>query len=91
MTTVPLLRSGITVASALPLASDTLSIIVMEIVDNGIVLIIPGAMEARLGDVLFWGSLAAALTLAFVAAFPLNQYLIGRGKGHALIHAYHHS
>src|SRR3712207_5637004 len=92
LTMVPLLRSGLALASALPLAfaSDTLSIAIMEIVDNAIMLVIPGAMEAGLGSFLFWGSLAFALAVAFVAAFPVNRYLIARGKGHAVVHEYHH-
>lgn len=91
LTMLPLLRSGLTVAAALPLAfaSDTLSIAVMEIVDNLVVLVVPGAMEAGLGDLLFWGSLVLALAVAFVAAFPVNRYLISRGKGHAVVHQYH--
>ena len=85
LTMLPLLRSGIALGAALPLAfaSDTLSITVMEIVDNLIIVAIPGAMEAGLGSLLSWGSLAFALAIAFVAAFPLNRYLIARGKGHA--------
>ena len=92
LTMLPLLRSGIAFASALPLAfaSDTLSITVMEIVDNVVMLVVPGAMEAGLGDLLFWGSLAFALAVAFVAAFPVNRYLIARGRGHAVVHEYHH-
>jgi hypothetical protein len=92
LTMLPLLRSGIALASALPLAfaSDTLSIAVMEIVDNAVMLVVPGAMEAGLGDLLFWGSLAFALAVAFVAAFPVNRYLIARGRGHAVVHEYHH-
>jgi len=91
LTMVPLLRSGIAFGAALPLAfaSDTLSITVMEIVDNLIILVIPGAMEAGLGSILFWGSLAVALAIAFVAAFPVNRYLIARGKGHAVVHKHH--
>src|SRR5215212_1270990 len=92
LTMLPLLRSGIALASALPLAfaSDTLSIAVMEIVDNVVMLVVPGAMEAGLGDLLFWGSLTFALAVAFVAAFPVNRYLIARGRGHAVVHEYHH-
>ena len=92
LTMVPLLRADVTLASAIPLAfaSDTLSITVMEIVDNLIVLLIPGAMEAGPLDLLFWGSLAVALAIAFVAAYPVNRYLIARGKGHAVVHGYHH-
>jgi hypothetical protein len=90
-TAVPLLRSGLALATVLPLAlaSDTFSIAVMEIVDNAIILVIPGAMEAGLGDPLFWGSLAFALAVAWVAAFPVNRWLISKGRGHALVHAHH--
>ncbi|HVE99793.1 MAG TPA: DUF4396 domain-containing protein [Rubrobacteraceae bacterium] len=92
LTLVPVLRSGVALATALPLAfaSDTLSITVMEIVDNLIMLAIPGAMEAGPVSFLFWGSLAFALAVAFVAAFPVNRYLLARGKGHAVVHEYHH-
>jgi Domain of unknown function (DUF4396) len=91
LTIVPLLRSGLALATVLPIAfaADTLSITVMEIVDNLIVLIIPGAMQAGLGSLLFWGSLALALAIAFVAAFPVNRWLIARGKGHAVVHEHH--
>jgi hypothetical protein len=91
MTMLPLLRSGMALATVLPIAfaADTLSITVMEIVDNLIILIIPGAMEAGLGSLLFWGSLAFALAVAFVAAFPVNRWLIGRGRGHAVVHEHH--
>ena len=92
LTMLPLLRAQVALASAIPLAfaSDTLSIMVMEIVDNLIMLVIPGAMDAGPLDLLFWGSLAVALAIAFVAAFPVNRYLIARGKGHAVVHEYHH-
>ena len=91
LTMLPLLRSGMALATVLPIAfaADTLSITVMEIVDNLIILIIPGAMEAGLRSLLFWGSLAFALAVAFVAAFPLNRWLIARGRGHAVVHQYH--
>ena len=91
LTMLPLLRSGIALGAAIPvaLASDTVSIAIMEIVDNAIVLLIPGAMEAGLADGLFWGSLAVALLIAGVAAFPVNRWLIARGRGHAVVHAYH--
>jgi Domain of unknown function (DUF4396) len=91
LTMLPLLRSGMALGAALPLAfaSDTLSITVMEIVDNLIIVVIPGAMVAGLGSLLFWGSLAFALAVAFVAAFPVNRYLISRGKGHAVVHKHH--
>jgi hypothetical protein len=90
-TSWPLLRSGLALAAVVPiaLAADTVSITVMEIVDNAILLVIPGAMEAGLGDPLFWGSLAFALAVAWVAAFPVNRYLIARGRGHAVAHAHH--
>jgi len=92
LTMLPLLRLGIALASALPLAfaSDTLSIAVMEIADNAVILVVPGAMEAGLGGLLFWGSLAFALAIAFAVAFPVNRYLIARGRGHAVVHEYHH-
>jgi len=91
LTMVPLLRSGMALGAVLPLAfaSDTLSITVMEIVDNLIIVGIPGAMDAGLGSLLFWGSLAFALAVAFVAAFPVNRYLISRGKGHTVVHQHH--
>ena len=89
-TLLPLLKA-MPVGSALKLAlaADTASITVMEIVDNAIMLVIPGAMDAGLGSPLFWGSLAFALAVAAVAAFPVNRWLISRGKGHAVVHAHH--
>ena len=89
LTSIPLLRGGLAFAAVVPiaLASDTLSIAVMEIVDNAIVLAIPGAMEAGLGDVLFWGSLSFALVVAGAVALPVNRWLLKRGKGHAAVHA----
>lgn len=91
LTMRPLLKSGMAVGAAVSLAfaSDFFSISVMEIVDNAIMLAIPGAMDAHLSSPLFWGSLAFALAVAFWAAFPLNRYLIARGKGHAVIHEHH--
>jgi hypothetical protein len=88
LTSLPLLRAGIAFAAVVPiaLASDTLSIAVMEIVDNAILLIIPGAMDAGVGDVLFWGSLSVALVIAGAFALPVNRWLIARGKGHAVVH-----
>src|SRR4051812_37872864 len=88
LTSVPLLRAGLALGAVIPiaLASDTLSIATMEIVDNLIVLVIPGAIDAGLGDILFWGSLAFSLAVAFAAAVPVNRWLIGRGKGHAVVH-----
>jgi hypothetical protein len=90
-TMAPLLRAGLAFATAVPLAlaSDTLSIAVMEVVDNAILVVWPGAMDAGLGDWLFWVSLAIALLIAFWAAFPVNRWLIARGKGHAVVHAHH--
>jgi hypothetical protein len=85
------LRAGVGFRGALRIAfaADTVSIAVMEIIDNAIVLGVPGAMEAGLASVLFWGSLAFALAAAFVVTVPLNRWMIGRGKGHAVVHAYH--
>jgi hypothetical protein len=89
---LPLVRSGLALAIALPLAfaSDTFSIAVMEVVDNIAMVTIPGAMDAGLANLLFWGSLALSLAVAFVAAFPANRYLIARGRGHAVVHELHH-
>ncbi len=91
-TMVPLLRAGLGLAAALgvALAADTLSITVMEIVDNLVLVLVPGAMDAGLDSVLFWASLAAALAVAFVVTVPVNRALIRRGKGHAVVHRYHH-
>ena len=91
LTSLPLLRSGMTLSAVLPIAfaADTFSIAVMEIVDNLIMLVIPGAMEAGPLSLIFWGSLVFALAVAFVAAFPVNRYLIARGKGHAVVHQHH--
>jgi hypothetical protein len=88
LTSLPLLRAGLALATVVPiaLASDTLSIAVMEIVDNAIVVAIPGAMDAGLGDLLFWGSLSFALAVAGVVALPVNRWLIARGRGHAVVH-----
>jgi hypothetical protein len=92
LTLLPLVRAGVVLATALPLAfaSDTLSITVMEIVDNPVMVLVPGALNAGLSNVLFWISLAFSLGVAFVAAFPVNRYLIARGRGHAVVHEYHH-
>ncbi|HET6634023.1 MAG TPA: DUF4396 domain-containing protein [Streptomyces sp.] len=85
------LRSGMALRSAVrvALAADTVSILVMEIVDNTVMVGIPGAMEAGLADVLFWGSLAFSLLAAFVLTTPVNHWMIGRGKGHAVVHGQH--
>jgi hypothetical protein len=92
LTIRPLLAAEMSfrVAAGLALASDTASIIVMEIVDNLVMVVIPGAMDATLGSFLFWASLALSLALAAVAAFPVNRWLISRGRGHAVLHAHHH-
>jgi hypothetical protein len=91
LTMRPLLAAGVAFAQAarLALAADTISIAIMEIVDNAIMLAIPDAMGAGLDAPLFWGSLAFALAIAFVAAFPVNMWLIGRGRGHAVVHGHH--
>ncbi|HEX8854117.1 MAG TPA: DUF4396 domain-containing protein [Thermoleophilaceae bacterium] len=88
LTSMPLLRAGMALAAVIPiaLASDTLSIGTMEIVDNAIVVAVPGALDAGLGDLLFWGSLAFSLAVAGAAAFPVNRWLIDRGRGHAVVH-----
>jgi hypothetical protein len=88
LTSWPLLRAGFALSAVIPiaLAADTFSIAVMEIVDNAVMLIVPGAMEAGLDSLLFWGALSFALAVAFVAAVPVNIWLIGRGKGHAAVH-----
>jgi hypothetical protein len=91
LTMLPLLRGGLSLREAIPVAfaADTISIAIMELVDNAIIVLIPGALMAGLGDGLFWGSLAASLVIAGAAAFPANRYLIGRGRGHAVAHAHH--
>jgi hypothetical protein len=91
LTLGPVLRAGVPFRRALPVAfaSDTASISVMEVVDNAFILIVPGAIAAGLDDSLFWWSLAVSLVIAFAFAFPLNRWLIARGKGHAVVHAYH--
>jgi hypothetical protein len=91
LTLVPLLRAHVPFrrAAGLAFASDTLSITTMEIVDNAFLLIVPGALAAGLGDALFWWSLGVSLVIAFAAAFPLNRWLIARGRGHAVVHELH--
>ena len=86
-------RAGMDVRTAVrtAIAADTLSILVMELVDNGVILTVPGAMEAGLVDALFWGSLAFSLAVAFVVTVPVNKWVMGRGKGHAVVHQMHHS
>ena len=92
LTIRPVLRSGLPLRQAIKvaLAADTLSIAVMEVVDNAVMLGVPGAMEAGLTSWLFWGSLAVALLVAFVVTVPVNRVMIGRGRGHAVVHEYHH-
>ena len=91
LTALPLLRSGMALSAVIPLAlaSDTISITVMEIVDNAIMLLIPGAMDAGLDNWGFYAALAAALLIAGAVAFPVNRWLISRGKGHAVVHQHH--
>ncbi|MFJ9866353.1 DUF4396 domain-containing protein [Streptomyces sp. NPDC101165] len=86
------LRAGVDFRTALrvALAADTLSIVVMELIDNGVILVWPSAMDATLGDALFWISLVISLVIAFVVTTPVNKWTIGRGKGHAVVHQYHH-
>jgi hypothetical protein len=88
LTSIPLLRTGMALGAVIPiaLAADTFSIATMEVVDNAIMLAVPGAMEAGAGDILFWSALAVALFVAGVVAFPVNRVLIRRGKGHAAVH-----
>src|SRR3954453_11924264 len=85
------LRSGLSFRNALKvaLAADTVSIAVMEIIDNATVLVIPGAMDASLPSWLFWGSLAVSLALAFLITTPVNRWMISRGRGHAVVHGHH--
>ncbi|THJ13733.1 DUF4396 domain-containing protein [Nocardioides sp.] len=91
LSTVPLVQAGLGFFAALSVvfAADTLSIAVMEIVDNAVMAIIPGAMDAGLVNPIFWLGMMTALSAAFIAAFPVNRYLIDKGKGHALTHRYH--
>jgi hypothetical protein len=91
LTLRPLLAAGMALptAAGIAFAADTVSITVMEVVDNAVVLAVPGAMDAGLGDLLFWATLAVALAIAWVAAFPINRWLIARGRGHAVVHEHH--
>jgi hypothetical protein len=93
LTMLPLIKAGLAFQKVigLALAADTASITIMEIVDNAIMLIIPGAMDAGLTSPLFWGSLTFALAIAGIAAFPVNRWLIARGRGHAVVHEHHGS
>ena len=89
----PVLKAGLSLSAAVPvvLAADTVSIVVMETVDNAVMLLVPGAMHAGLASPLFWGALAFAFAVAFVVTVPVNRWLIARGKGHAVVHRYHHA
>ena len=91
LTSIPLVRSGLSLREVVPIAltADTISIAIMETVDNAVLLVYPGAMEAGLADFLFWWSLAFALAVAWVATFPVNRWLISRGRGHAVVHQHH--
>ncbi|HEY5833426.1 MAG TPA: DUF4396 domain-containing protein [Streptomyces sp.] len=91
LTMRPVLRAGLAPRNAfkVALAADTVSIAVMELIDNTVMAGVPGAMDAGLSAGLFWGSLAGSLVLAFVITLPVNRWMIGRGKGHAVVHAYH--
>ena len=91
LTLLPLLRAGLGLrrAAQLALAADTLSIATMELMDNAVVLVVPGAMDAGLADALFWGSLLVSLVVAFAVTVPVNRWLIARGRGHAVVHAHH--
>ena len=92
LTSLPLFRAGLALGAIVPiaLAADTVSITIMEIIDNAFVLLVPGAMDAGLGDVLLWASVAGGFVVAYPFAFLANRYLIARGKGHAVVHQYHH-
>ncbi|HKC22869.1 MAG TPA: DUF4396 domain-containing protein [Gaiellaceae bacterium] len=91
LTMTPILRAGLSFrqATGVALAADTLSIVIMELVDNLFVLVVPGAIDAGLGDALFWWSIALGFAIAFGPAWAANRWLIGRGKGHAVVHQYH--
>jgi len=91
LTMGPVLRAGMSFGTAVKvaLAADTVSIVVMEIMDNLVVLTVPGAMDAGLTDLLFWGSLVFSLVVAFVVTVPVNRAMIARGRGHAVVHEYH--
>ncbi len=91
LTVGPIVRADVPLrrAAGLALAADTVSIAIMELVDNGFILLVPGAIAAGLSDALFWWSLAVGLAIAFVAAVPVNRWLIARGRGHAVVHELH--
>jgi hypothetical protein len=92
LTSLPLFRAGLAFGAIVPiaLAADTVSITIMEAIDNAFVLVVPGAMEAGLGNPVLWAAIAGGFVIAFPFAWLANRYMLARGKGHALIHAYHH-
>ncbi len=92
LTSVPLAKAGLAFGAIVPiaLAADTVSITIMEAIDNGFVLIVPGAMEAGLADPLLWAAIVGGFVVAFPFAWLANRYMIARGKGHAVMHEYHH-
>ena len=92
LTLLPVLRAGVGFRDAVKvaLAADTVSILVMELIDNAVIVVVPGAMDAGLAEWLFWASLAASLVVAFAVTVPVNRVMIARGRGHAVVHQYHH-
>lgn len=92
LTSLPLFRAGLAFLAIVPvaLAADTVSIVIMEVIDNAFMLLVPGAMEAGLGDLRFWLPLLGGFAIAWPFAFSVNRVMIGRGKGHAVMHEYHH-
>jgi hypothetical protein len=91
LTLAPVVRAGVPMRRAIriALAADTVSIVIMELVDNAFIVVVPGALEAGLGDALFWWSIAVGFAIAFALTLPVNRWLIGRGRGHAVAHAFH--
>lgn len=91
LTALPLVRAGLAAGAVVStaLAADTVSITIMEAIDNAFVAVVPGALDAGIGDPLLWGSIAAGFAIAFPFAFWANRYMIARGKGHAVVHEYH--
>ena len=91
LTSSPLAKAGLSLAAIVPiaLATDTVSITIMEVIDNAVMLLVPGAMDAYLNELLFWGPMLGGFVVAFPFAWYANRYLLARGKGHALVHQYH--